>query len=142
MNQLDFTPVLRGVATAALAIWSASAAVAGGDFTGTWQPFGKAMNFFYTMTISDAALAFADGGGAALEPVRPGGEVFRVTEVKGDGWNSCSGTPDTYVAFHVLDDGMLAFLEYQRADPPPEPTGKINLDLMDEPVCAMTFFTR
>lgn len=127
---------------AVLVLGSATTAFAGGAFTGTWQPYIKTAIFLSTMSVSSSELRFEDGGGAKLEAVRPGGSVFRVASVFGDGWTSCGDKPDTFVGFHVMENGLLAFLEYDTGAPPAEPSGTSSFDMMDEGACVVSFFSR
>lgn len=94
--------------------------IAGGDFMGVWQTYSDPVMWLGAMTIESDRLSFERGPSARLEPVRSDGSVFRVIETKDDTIVSCKGGANQYVAFHILDNGLLALLHYSADKPPTE----------------------
>lgn len=70
------------------------------------------------MTVAFDRLSFELGPTARIEPVRVGGSLFRITAPHGETFLECEEKTLNYVVFHVLENGLLAFLQYN-ADTPP-----------------------
>jgi hypothetical protein len=86
-------------------------------------------------------LSYEAGPSAGLEQVRAGGNVLRLIQHEGDVLDDCGNVPATYIAFCVLDNGMLAVLHYHRDAPPPEPKGSNALEVIAYNACSVMLFT-
>lgn len=117
-------------------------AVAGGDFSGVWQPYSGPVEWLGAMTVAPDSLSFAEGPQAQLEPVREGGSVFRLIDPQGETFRRCGPEPVNYVGFHVLDSGRLARLYYKADTPPAEPTGSNSQEVTRNGACSVMFYAR
>ncbi|MCL7942297.1 hypothetical protein M8009_18665 [Halomonas sp. ATCH28] len=115
---------------------------AGGDIIGFWQPYSRTAQWLGSMTVAPDQLSFEAGPTAQLEPVRTGGSIFRITNAQDDSYLECGGKPVNYVGFHVLDNGLLAFLHYRADAPPAEPTGRNSMEVIRNGACAVIFYAR
>ncbi|KPQ08541.1 MAG: hypothetical protein HLUCCA12_01640 [Rhodobacteraceae bacterium HLUCCA12] len=131
----------------AVAAWGGLASlptpsIAGGDFVGDWHPYSDPAARLGVMTVTREHVRFAAGPSARLEPVRENGSVFRILTSDGDPFAACGGGVRDYVAFHVLDDGMLAQLFFSADTPPDEPTGTNTMEVLQNGACSVMFYAR
>lgn len=115
---------------------------AGGDFGGVWQPYSRPAEWLGSMTVSPDQVSFAAGPTARLEPVREGGSVFRIIEPQDETLFECGHESAHYVGFHVLDNGLLARLDYRADKLPAEPTGSNSMEVIRNGACAVMFYAR
>lgn len=116
--------------------------IAGGDFMGVWQPYSDPVLWRGAMTIESDSLSFERGPSARLEPVRSGGNVYRIIETKGEPLLECGHEPADYVGFKILDNLLLARLYYRGDKPPAEPTGRNSLEVVKNGACSVMFYER
>ncbi|MGM0914270.1 MAG: hypothetical protein ACQEXC_09585 [Pseudomonadota bacterium] len=116
--------------------------IAGGDFGGVWQPYSMPALWLGTMTVESDRLSFEAGPTARIEPVREDGSVFRIIEQQYKTLFECGHEPENYVGFHVLDNGLLARLDYRADKPPAEPTGSNSMEVIRNGACAVMFYAR
>lgn len=128
----------------AAAITMACPLAAGGDLIGFWQPYSRTAEWLGSVTVEPDRLIFEAGPTAQLEPVRAGGSIFSITIPQDDTFLECGGKSVNYVGFHVLDNGLLAFLHYRADAPPAEPTGRNSMEVIrnSNGACAVIFYAR
>ncbi|MDI5891837.1 hypothetical protein [Halomonas rhizosphaerae] len=134
-------PIVRTFVFAA-AVAMACPLTAGDDLVGVWQPYSEWATLLGAMTVAPERLSFEVGPTARLEPVRVGGSIFRITAPHGETFLECGEKPVNYVGFHVLDNGLLAFLHYKAHTPPAEPTGSNSMEVIRNGACAVMFYKR
>lgn len=135
---------LKSVSLVAFAIAMAMAMpaplAAEGDFVGVWQPYSNPVAALGKMTVSPDRLSFEAGASSRLEPVRKDGSVFRLVGSDHHAFVACHEGAQNYVAFRILDNGLLARLYYSADAPPPEPTGNDVMDVTRNGACSVMFY--
>ena len=116
--------------------------IAAGDFTGDWHPYSGPVVWLGVMTVEPERLQFDTGPSAQLEPVRENGSVFRIVGSEGNPYGECGSGAQEYVAFRVLDNGLLARLYYKVDIPPGDPTGTNAMEIVQNGACSVMFYSR
>jgi len=119
-----------------------SAVIAGGDYLGTWLPYSDVGSWFGAVTVLEDQIVYETGPRAGLLRIREGGSVFRLVDPDGEPFNDCGNALADHVGFRIMDNGMLAILHYRSVVAPPEPTGDNALEVIENDVCSVAFFTR
>lgn len=112
------------------------------DFVGVWQPYSDPVAALGAMTVEAERLSFAAGPTAHIEPVRRDGSVYRIVGPDHHAFVACHEGAHNYVAFRLLDNGLLARLYYSADAPPPEPTGNDVMDVTRNGACSVMFYGR
>lgn len=115
---------------------------AGSHFSGVWQPYSMPAVWRGAMTVAPDRVSFSEGPEAMIESVRSGGSVFRIIDPQDDSFLVCGDSPANYIGFHVLDDGMLAFLTYRTDAPPEEPMGGDMREATRNGACSVMAYSR
>lgn len=110
---------------------------------GRWQPYGTEANFFSAMTLSPTRMVYDDGLVFELRQVRPGSNVFRVLEMRGEEPGICGGDGATHVAFTMAGE-FLNLHRYNIASDPPDalPKSLENLGKGRWGNCSVVNYTR
>lgn len=112
------------------------------DFVGVWQPYSDPVAALGAMTLEAERLSFAAGPTAHLEPVRRNGSVYRLVGPDHHGFVACHEGAHNYVAFRILDNGLLPRLYFSADAAPPESTGNDPMDVTRNRACSVMFYAR